>query len=83
MGRGAMIEHLIARRNTGSISPRERYEAATMVNALKKRFQLSEDACSDNGLASMTPLIEAMSDQVVTIQDRNVVQLDKLSPSKK
>ena len=83
LDREAVVEHLIARRNAGHISPMERYQAAMMVNELKKRFHLREDACSDYGVASQEQLIKTMADQGITTQDRKVVQLEKLSPAEK
>ena len=78
--RKALVEHLVARRAAGHITPMEMYRASAAANAVINRFDLCADDYSNKGVLSQKELIQIMASKGIFENDRRALSIKDLSP---
>ena len=78
--RKALVEHLVARRAAGHITPIERYRLSAVVNTVIKNGHLRPGDYSDEGVLSQKELIQIMASRGVFEDDRQALFIKDLSP---
>ena len=79
--RKALVEHLVARRAAGHITPIERYRLSAVANAVIKNGHLRPGDYSDEGVLSQKELIEIMASKDIFENDRRALSIEELSPA--
>ena len=78
--RKALVEHLVARRAAGHITPIERYRLSAVVNTVIKNGHLRPGDHSDDGVLSQEELIQIMASKGIFENDRRALFIKDLSP---
>ena len=79
--RKALVEHLVARRAAGHITPIERCRLSAVANTVIKNGHLRPADYSDDGVLSQKELIQIMASKGIFESDRRALSIEELSPA--
>ena len=77
----ALVEHLVARRAAGHITPIERCRLSAVANTVIKNGHLRPADYSDDGVLSQKELIQIMASKGIFENDRRALSIEELSPA--